>query len=97
MGLQIIGLGGPNQFNNFPALVDRLKQGQINTLVLARMLKRGDFNVDPAFQVSPGVGGMPGPDDEMFYFGASLGGIIRHLLRGAARRTSSASTSTCPA
>jgi hypothetical protein len=77
VGVQIIGLGGGvNQFNNFPALPDRLKQGQLNTLVLARMMKRGDFNVDPAFQVAPGVGGMPGPDDEMFYFGASLGGIM---------------------
>jgi hypothetical protein len=39
-------------------------------------VKRGHFNVSPAFQVAPGVGGMPGPDDEMFYFGASLGGIM---------------------
>ncbi|MGH0028790.1 MAG: hypothetical protein ACQGVC_03295, partial [Myxococcota bacterium] len=76
VGLQVVGVSGTNQFNNFPALPDRLKQGQLNTLVLARMVKRGDFNVDPAFQVATGVGGMPGPDDEMFYFGASLGGIM---------------------
>lgn len=75
VAFQIIGVG-TNQFNNFPAFPDRLKQGQINTQLLARMVKRGDFNVDPAFQVVPGVGGMPGPADEMFYYGISLGGIM---------------------
>ena len=76
VGGSIVGTGGVNQFNNFPAFVDRLKQGQINTQLLARMLKRGDFNVDPAFQVAPGVGGMPDDDDELFYYGISLGGIM---------------------
>jgi hypothetical protein len=75
LAVQVIGFG-TNQFNNFPVLPDRLKQGQINTQLLARMVKRGDFNVDPAFHVAPGVGGMPGNDDEMFYYGISLGGIM---------------------
>lgn len=76
VGNRIIGSDGVNEFNNFPAFVDRLKQGQIDTQLLARMVKRGDFNVDPAFQVAPAVGGMPGPDEEMFYYGVSLGGIM---------------------
>jgi len=46
----IIGLGS-SQLNNFPALPDRLKQGQINTQVLARMMKHGLFNTHACFQV----------------------------------------------
>src|SRR5262249_24175314 len=30
---------------------------------------------DPAFDVSPGVGAFPGPSEEMYYYGISLGGI----------------------
>lgn len=74
VGGQIIGVGN-SMLNNFPALPDRLKQGMINTLVLARMLKRGDFNADPAFEVASGVGALPVGTEE-FYFGASLGGIM---------------------
>jgi hypothetical protein len=58
----------------FEALPDRLRQGQLNTLVLARMLKRGHFNADPAAQL-----GGHGPIDTAapaYYFGASLGGIM---------------------
>ncbi len=65
-----------NQFENFPALPDRLKQGQINTVLLARMMKDGVFNVDPAFQAPGGFGVFQGPDVEMFYYGISLGGIM---------------------
>ena len=60
--------------DQFPALPDRLRQGQLNTLVLARMLKRGLFNADPAAQI-----GGHGPIDAAaptYYFGASLGGIM---------------------
>jgi hypothetical protein len=46
----------------------------LNTLVLARMMKRGFFNNDPIFQVN-GRGVLPGPAEEMFYWGISLGGI----------------------
>lgn len=73
----IVGTAGTgNQFENFPALPDRLKQGQINTVLLTRMMKRGVFNMDPAFQDAGGVGAFPGESTEMFYFGVSLGGIM---------------------
>jgi hypothetical protein len=48
--LSIIGFGS-SQLNNFPALPDRLKQGQTNTQVLARMMKHGLFNTHACFQV----------------------------------------------
>jgi hypothetical protein len=50
----------------------------LNTLVLARMMKEGHFNVDPAFQTGAGpeTGAFPGPGEEMFYYGISLGGIM---------------------
>jgi hypothetical protein len=64
------------QFDNFAALPDRLRQGQLNALVLARMMKRGLFNLDPAFRTPDGRGALPGPDQEMFYAGGSLGGIM---------------------
>jgi len=62
--------------DNFPALPDRLRQGQLNTLVLARMLGTGLFNRDPAFQSPSGVGLLLGDDQPGYYFGASLGGIM---------------------
>jgi len=73
----VVGTGATgNQFHNFPALPDRLKQGQINTVLLARMMKNGVFNRDPAFQDGLGNGVFPGPATEMYYFGVSLGGIM---------------------
>jgi hypothetical protein len=76
---------GPNLFGSFivqviadadqfEALPDRLRQGQLNTLVLARMLKRGHFNSDPAAQL--GGHGPIDPAQPTYYFGASLGGIM---------------------
>ena len=59
----------------FPALPDRLRQGQLNTLLLARLLARGAFNAHPAFQLSPGQGAIS-TDSKPYYFGASLGGIM---------------------
>ena len=47
----------------------------LNALVLAKMMKLGLFNRDPAFEIAPGVGAFPGPSEEMFYYGISLGGI----------------------
>ena len=47
----------------------------LNTLVLARMMKVGLFNQHEAFQIE-GSGVFPGPDEEMFYYGISLGGIM---------------------
>ena len=60
--------------DKFGALPDRLRQGQLHTLVLARMMKRGLFNADPAFQV--GGHGAIDPEQPLYYFGASLGGIM---------------------
>ncbi len=59
----------------FPALPDRLRQGQLDTLVLTRLLARGAFNADPAFEIAPDQGAI---DTEVapYYFGASLGGIM---------------------
>jgi hypothetical protein len=59
----------------FPALPDRLRQGQLNTLILARLLARGAFNAHPAFQL-PAGGGAIDTRVKPYYFGASLGGIM---------------------
>ena len=75
VAFDIIGTS-TSQLNNFPALPDRLRQGMLNTLVLARMMKRGLFNRDPAFQLAGGAGVFPGPSEEMYYYGISLGGIM---------------------
>jgi len=76
-----LGLG-ENQFNHFEALPDRTKQGELNTLVLARLMKRGLFNRHPDFRVPDGHGGTRGvfpgeadPTNEAYYYGISLGGI----------------------
>lgn len=71
---QIIG-NGTSQLNNFEAFPDRLRQGMLNALVLAKMMKLGLFNRDSNFEKSPGVGVFPGPSEDMFYYGISLGGI----------------------
>lgn len=71
-----VGRVALDQPRAFAALPDRTRQGQLNTLVLARMMKNGAFNLDPAFQRADGSGVMPGPEVEEFYFGASLGGIM---------------------
>jgi hypothetical protein len=66
--------------NLIDALPDRLRQGMLNTLVLGHMLKTGAFNVSPAFQAP---GNIPVIDtSEMFYFGASLGGILGTMFSG---------------
>jgi hypothetical protein len=75
IGSHIIGLIN-NQFNNFPAFPDRLRQGMLNTLVLGKMMKRGLFNRHAAFESAPGVGVFPGPAEDMYYYGISLGGIM---------------------
>ena len=75
--------------NNFAALPDRLRQGQLHTLVLARLLHTGVFNEHPCFQrldpapsdclaseVSDPTRGVIATDEQTYYFGASLGGIM---------------------
>ncbi len=63
----------------FEALPDRLRQGMTNTLVLARMLERGAFNLDPAFQNASGQGTID-PGAETTYLGISLGGVMGTLF-----------------
>jgi hypothetical protein len=61
-------------FDGFRALPDRLRQGQLNTLVLARMMRTGIFNRNEAFQAPNGQGVVN--DELMNYVGGSLGGIM---------------------
>jgi hypothetical protein len=75
VGNQIIGTS-TSQLNNFPAFPGRLRQGLSNTLVLARLMKRGVFNRHPAFQFEGGQGVFPGPTEDLYYYGISLGGIM---------------------
>jgi hypothetical protein len=72
----IVGTDGQSRLNNFPALPDRIRQAMLNTLVLSRMMKRRLFNRDAAFRLPSGAGAFPGPSEEMFYYGVSLGGIM---------------------
>jgi hypothetical protein len=81
IGSFVIGLG-TSQLNHFPAFVDRLRQGTLNTLVLAKLMKLGIFNRHAAFETSPGVGVFPGPSEEMYYAGSSLGGIYGTYFSG---------------
>ena len=62
--------------NKIAALPDRLRQGQLNTLMLGRMMKGGVFNRHPAFQTPSGRGVFAAPTDELYYYGISLGGIM---------------------
>lgn len=71
----IVG-GVVTNLDNFAALPDRLRQGQLNTLVLGRLMKSAAFNLDPAFRTPDGRGAFPGPQEEMYYLGGSLGGIM---------------------
>jgi len=75
VGSQVIGIGS-NKLNNFEALPDRLSQGMLNTLVLGRMMKLGIFNRDAAFQTPSLAGVFPGPSEDLYYYGISLGGIM---------------------
>ncbi|MFP8881838.1 MAG: hypothetical protein VCE43_21400, partial [Myxococcota bacterium] len=71
---QIIGVLS-HRLNNFAAFPDRLRQGMLNTLVLARMMKDGFFNNNAAFQLD-GMGIFPGAAEDEYYYGISLGGIM---------------------
>jgi hypothetical protein len=69
--------------SNFPALADRVQQGMLDFLFLARLMKdpRG-FVSDPAFR----SGDRPLLDTrEVFYDGNSQGGIIGGALMGVAQ------------
>jgi len=79
VGLNIIGLFS-SKLHQFAAFPDRHRQGQLNTLILSRMLKRGLFNSDPAFQDAQGHGLLPVPEDDPdsghYYYGISMGGVM---------------------
>jgi hypothetical protein len=73
---EIVGFGS-SQLNNFPGLPDRLRQGMLNTLVLARMMKLGLFNRDADVFATPAhTPVFADKDTEMYYYGISLGGIM---------------------
>lgn len=80
LGEHVIGLTGQSELHHFPAFPARLRQGMVNTLVLARLMKSGILNRDPAFQREGGAGVLPGPTDPLYYFGVSLGGIMGTYL-----------------
>jgi hypothetical protein len=70
---------GGHRLNNFPSFTSRLQQGQLNSLVLERLMKSGYLNRLAEFQRVPGdpaTGVFPAPEAESFYFGVSLGGIM---------------------
>lgn len=82
-------------FDKFQALPDRLRQGQLHALVLARMLHTGVFNQHACFQhpvplpadcltAPPGAPslGVLAAGEPTYYFGASLGGIMGLMFAG---------------
>lgn len=68
--------------NKFPAVIDRLQQGVLNTLVLGRLLRNPQgFAANPAFQ----SGGRPVIDPaHLYYDGNSQGGIEGGLATAVA-------------
>ena len=79
LGSRVIGID-ESQLHNFEALPDRLRQGMVNALVLTRMMKRGLFNRHEAFRTPNGRGVFPGATEDVYYYGASLGGIMGTFL-----------------
>ena len=67
-----------SNLDNIEALADRLRQGQLATLVLTRMLATGAFNQHEAFKTpnTPEGDGVILGDSDVFYFGISLGGVM---------------------
>jgi len=68
--------------NRFPAVVDRLQQGVLNTLFLSRLMRTDDgLASDPAFQKS----GQPLLDTSQgYYYGNSQGGIMGGITTAVA-------------
>ena len=66
--------------DRFPALPDRLRQGQVANLVLARHLESGAFNALPFLKAPAGTAIPEGEGvlqvGDIRYFGASLGGVM---------------------
>jgi hypothetical protein len=63
-----------------PSLSARIHQGQVNLLVLGRLMKQGLLNSDAAFQTPAGAGVFPGPGEEMYAWGVSFGGFSALIL-----------------
>lgn len=81
LGARIFGIN-ESQLHNFPAFPARLRQGVLNTLVLARLIKLGLFNRHAAFQRPDATGVLPGENADPYYIGFSLGGIMGTYLAG---------------
>lgn len=62
-------------FDRFAALPDRLRQGQLQSLVFARLMSEGAFNGIEGVE-APGGGPVIDASGQTYYFGASLGGIM---------------------
>lgn len=62
-------------FDRFEALPDRLRQGQLQTLVFARLMSEGAFD-EVAGIAGPEGGPVLDASEPTQYFGASLGGIM---------------------
>jgi len=77
LATQVIGFPGPNRFNNFPTFPARLHTGQLNHLVLSKMMHTGFFNRMPIFwaDLSDPTSGVLPVGEIGSYFGVSLGGI----------------------
>lgn len=77
-----LALKSAGNLNLFPRLVDRLQQGVLNTLFLARLMRSPTgFAADPHFQ----SGGQPVFDNsEIYYDGNSQGGIEGGLTTAVA-------------
>lgn len=72
-----------NELSRFPQLADRLQQGLLNELFLGRLMLHPDgFGSHPSFHVD-GVDTASAPvidDSELYYVGASQGGIMGGAL-----------------
>lgn len=60
--------------DNMKAIPDRQRQGLVNVLALGRMMKRGMFNLDPEFRLPNSEPVFPGPQEELYLWGISMGG-----------------------
>jgi len=81
VAFNVIGLG-ESQLNSFPAFPDRLRQGMLNTLVLTRLMRTAHFNRHPDFVTPDARGVFPGPIEEAYYYGISLGGVMGTYFAG---------------
>jgi hypothetical protein len=77
-------IGILQNFSNFPRLTDRLQQGMVNQLFLARLMIHPDgFVSDPAFQ--DGSGSPVIDTSDVFYDGNSQGGIFGGTIMSIAQ------------